>query len=144
MALRLLVHRLEEFKPPPGVHNLEAMHTLALFWALLGMCFPVTFATVVYWGNNTSYYAGADADLPHETYAFTPQNAVFIEPNAEPFSSLANISYFTAGRGLYLMPFLSGDFMPRGSTSIRAVRVYLMVTTIHHKNSKMNTTGSCG
>ena len=39
---------------PPGVHNLEAMHTIALLFPLIGMILPVCYSCSVYLDDNTT------------------------------------------------------------------------------------------
>ena len=132
--------KLESRRTPPGIHNLEAMHTLALFWSMLGMIVPVWVSARTYLSstpyflnatsasvvprNGASYVTDLSKELPSNDYIDTPIGVEFIIPCAEPFAALANLAYFTAGLGLYMMPFLSGDFMP---APVFGVAIFLCV-----------------
>ena len=119
---------------PPGIHNLEAMHTLALLFPLLGMTLPVGYSCAVYLDSNMTYLE--EVSRNQRFHQFTP-DVVF----HEPFSAFANAAYFTAGMGLYLIPFLSGDFMPKETF---AIALYLMLLggasgTFHQDGSQTGT-----
>ena len=132
--------KLESRRTPPGIHNLEAMHTLALFWSMLGMIAPVWVSARTYLSstpyflnatsasvvprNGASYVTDLSKELPSNEFIDTPIGVEFIIPCAEPFAALANLAYFTAGLGLYMMPFLSGDFMP---APVFGVAIFLCV-----------------
>jgi len=132
------------YRAPPGVHNLEAMHTLALFWALFGMLFPTFFAASVYLNANTSdtseFNTVREGGLAAQQL-YTPMDAQFIGVVYEPFAGLSNFAYFTTGLGLYLMPQLSGDDMP-ASTSLVALFICILGASsgaFHVDGSKMGT-----
>ena len=84
-----------------GVRNLESLHTLALFFPLLGMAIPTVSAAICYWSSDTVFsgYEGVSGSRRH-----TPENAWYLEPFAAP----ANLAFWFAGLGLFLMPYLSG------------------------------------
>ena len=99
-----------EGKPAPdGVVNLESLHVIVLFFTMVGMLLPVGVSTSVYWVSNTSYHEDATLSdgSEYDKYKYTVDGLML-----EPFSAWANATYFTAGLGLFLLPFLSGDHMP--------------------------------
>jgi hypothetical protein len=104
------VERMENQKPPPGIHNLEAVHTLSLLWPLLGMLFPAGYSASVYLDADTAYRGDEVGRMQ-----YTPTTALGF---AEPFAAGSNLSYFLAGVGLFVMPFLSGDHMPAPTFAI--------------------------
>lgn len=98
-----------------GVRNLESLHTLALFFPLLGMAIPTVSAAICYWSSDTVFsgYEGVSGSRRH-----TPENAWYLEPFAAP----ANLAFWFAGLGLFLMPYLSNDHLP---ATVFAVAIYL-------------------
>ena len=103
MTLREWLHGT---KAAAGVRNLESLHTLALFFPMVGMAIATLSASLTYWSSDTVFY-GYEG-VSNNWYRHTAQNAWYMEPFAAP----ANCAYWFAGLGLFLMPYLSNDHLP--------------------------------
>mmetsp|Transcript_100370 Transcript_100370/g.287226 ORF Transcript_100370/g.287226 Transcript_100370/m.287226 type:complete len:205 (+) Transcript_100370:97-711(+) len=91
-----------------GVGNLEAMYSLAFTFAFAGTVPSTFYAASVYWDEDTTYYGvEVNVTLENKWVAYCPTSTF-----AEPFAATANLCYWFAGLGLFLLPFFSGDHMP--------------------------------
>lgn len=84
--------QVEHDETLPGINNLEAMHTLAILFPLIGMLLPVGYSCSVYLDTNMTY-------IDQGKYIYTPSVDFH-----EPFAACSNAAFFTAGIGLYLLP----------------------------------------
>ena len=117
MTLREWLHGT---KAAAGVRNLESLHTLALFFPMVGMAIATLSASLTYWSSDTVFY-GYEG-VSNNWYRHTAQNAWYMEPFAAP----ANRAYWFAGLGLFLMGARVGvgvatgelDMAKRSSTQI--------------------------
>ena len=97
---------------------------------------PTLYSVGVHWGNSgnaSSLNWVDDSALPtrqgpiSRLYLYTP---IAAETFHEPFSALSNTAYFTAGLGLFLMPFLSGDDIPAPTFAVAVFLVILGVASM--------------
>ena len=132
---------LGSLAPPPGVHNLEAVHTVTLFFTTLGMLPATWFAIAVYSDSNVTYVDGSVLTGERWT-AYTPVTHLANHYGIlEPFAAVSNTATFCGGLGLFLMPFLSGDFMPAPTFAVAAYMALLGASSwvFHADGSKMDT-----
>ena len=129
------IERLTAIEPPPGIYDIQAAFTLSLFWSLLGMVPATVFSASVYYNSSIEYFHdGSNRSLPgaagmappRQYYAMTPRTETLLMGLswAEPFAGPSNFAYFTGGVGIFLMPCMSGDYMP---APMFAVAVFLCI-----------------
>ena len=124
------IQRLADIETPPGIYDIQASFTLSLFWSLIGMVPATVYSASVYYNGSTEYYLdGQNASLPappKSNWKMTPITTQTWSGLqwAEPFAGPSNFAFFSGGVGIFLMPAMSGDYMP---APMFAVAVFLCI-----------------
>jgi hypothetical protein len=90
--------------PPVGMLVLEFVQIMSLLAPLIGIL-PAVFSSVhVYWIADTEYVQASDTLEPDQCDKFIGTPRGFCP---EPFAALSNITFWTVGAALYLLPLLT-------------------------------------
>lgn len=112
-----------------GVVTFDNANVYGLFLVMLWLPIATLHSALLYWSADTTYYltsADSGSEPPTAYQAFTPVGSNFLGISIfEPFAALSDGSYLTAGLGILILPFVSGDFQPVAVVALGALLVFV-------------------